>query len=130
MKIFFTKLTNGDWICYDSHNHGGDRFVDPAKIQILFDLVEASGGQVIRHNDDLQAFTLHQEATIKLDGFGPIRQRNYVYCVDGIIQSCIVRTHCQDGNIGEFNSSFVLELNDLPAFDFYKWSDDDDEKSN
>lgn len=131
MKVFFTKLPNGDWICYDRFNEGGDRFVDPAKIQILVDAFKGIGGSVWANNRDGDDITLFQWVDHELEGFGKIYHNVYINIINGVIKGCNIRAGHEGEEIAEFETRFALELNELPAFDLYTYTDvgapDDDQ---
>lgn len=124
MKVFFTKLPNGDWICYDRFNEGGDRFVDPAKIQILVDAMKESGGSVWGNDPNNVNITLFQWTTHQLEGFGDIKHNVYIDITNGVINGCTIRAGHEGEEIAEFDTRFALELNELPAFDIYNWPED------
>lgn len=125
MRVFFTKLPNGDWVCYDRYNEGGDRFVDPAKIQVLVEAFKEIGGSVWANNRDGNDITLFQWVDHELEGFGKIYHNVYVNIINGVIKGCTIRAGHEGEEIAEFADRFALELIELPEFDIYQYTADE-----
>lgn len=123
-NIYFSRLDNGDWICYDKDNTTGDLYVDPNKIDLLFDLAKGTGGVWIDNAAGTWK-TIFQYVDHPIPGFGKMDLNIYVGVFNGEIIRCTIRTGHEDEEIATFDDSFVLKLNSLPAFEPYQYPDSD-----
>lgn len=122
MKVFFSKLDNGDWICYDYNNTTGDLFVDPLYIEKLFDQVKHPSS-VIRGGATGQWVTIMQDITYDLLGFGLVTMNTHITVVDGEIREARILGGGYAGGdeIARSKTCFVMDLTAMPDFEPYQY---------
>lgn len=118
MKVYFSKLDNGDWICYDEHNTTGDLFVDPAKIKLLQEKLGPIYDTAI-NNSINQVIEFAMD--VDLPHFGQISVLCELWFHRNNICNLKFIGDISDDPIGEFHKQFVLNLDALPAFDPYPY---------
>lgn len=115
MNVHFQKLDNGDWVCYDYMNTTGDLFVDPEKIDLLKALLPPA-----QNLGTWYAYDMQQE--VYVNGFGRIKVKARLRIeTNGVIKSFSLMTPNEE-MIGSF-TTFVLDLEALPAFEEYVYPD-------
>lgn len=125
MKVYFNKLKNGDWICYDSENTTGDLFVDPAKIKLLQDKLPGCLYDTAINNSINQVIDFPMSVDIQY--FGQIQVHCELWFHNNNICNLkfVNELDPTEEPIGEFPNKFVLELDSLPAFDPYPYPVDE-----
>lgn len=124
MKVYFSKLDNGDWICYDEMNTTGDLYVDPTKIKLLQEKLGRVYDTAIDNSvNQLVEFSM----VVDIQHFGKINVPCELWFHNNNI--CNLRfvndTEPFAEPIGEFNKQFVLELDALPAFEPYIYPEEE-----
>jgi len=118
MKVYFSKLDNGDWICYDELNTTGDLFVDPTKIKLLQEKLGRVYDTAIQNSvNQLVEFTM----SVDIPHFGQMHVNCELWFHNNRICNLKFINEPGEEPIGEFHKQFVLDLDGLPAFECYPY---------
>lgn len=119
MQVYFSRLEDGNWICYDELNTTGDLFVDPAKIELLTKHAKLN---VPHSSMSCSVF----DTELKAIGFNPIKcDLTILICPDGTFNN--VMLHNKEGKIIATDlSSFMVHIPELPKFAPYPYPDNEE----
>lgn len=121
MKVHFQRLPNEDWICYDTMCTTGDRFVDPAKMNLVTDQLKQ-----VRHWCGNKSYEVYIKTTIQGFSDGEFTGTlNVGPC--GKIKSFILADFDNRGYVNNNCRTFTLDLPTFPEFNEYVYTETSEE---